>query len=551
MESKPKDQLLDGHEKEKNDQSQKEEEIYTNIFLSTQPKNNSQILAPQTFSGEFLCIQRNSIEPVDIEITFEVPSIKIINSLSHLTMFSIKKDDFVSFSEEERVDIKTKLVTQLNITEDKLQNKKICRLTQIPLIKKVKCNCINCFFCCDCECKKQYKERDVISSFLLLNQSVFENMRISLSAFYPVFLNELQANNRKRKILFFVNPVSGTGNSVRIWNKAKAIFDQTDLAYDVIFTERVKHAYDTVLGLSIDQYDGIVNCSGDGILHEIVNGICHRKDRDIFLNRVVVGALPAGSANAFSKAITDYSGEDNRVETNCYLIVKGKSRKLDLQELELFDLDKKVYSFLSLTYGIIADIDLESEVLRCCGMLRTTLWGVHRWLFLRKYYGCLYTLPKDSQMNLDEIPSIKENLNDNNNFVKENENWRFFISGNIKYIGETIKPLPLAELDDGFNDIVALTESKSGRCDLLTQLTTYSDNGDEMLDENGKIKEGINYYKTKFWRLIPKLNLTDPDDVNVKHHFEQFYSIDGERYPICPVQCKTIPKMLTVYTGKE
>lgn len=39
---------------------------------------------------------------------------------------------------------------------------------------------------------------------------------------------------------------------------------------------------------------------------------------------------------------------------------------------------EKVYSFLSLSCSYIADVDLNSESLRCMGEARFDLWGVYR-----------------------------------------------------------------------------------------------------------------------------------------------------------------------------
>jgi len=43
--------------------------------------------------------------------------------------------------------------------------------------------------------------------------------------------------------------------------------------------------------------------------------------------------------------------------------------------------------FLSLTWAIIADIDISSEVIRCMGDSRFTIWGVFRLLFVKHYAG--------------------------------------------------------------------------------------------------------------------------------------------------------------------
>jgi hypothetical protein len=40
-----------------------------------------------------------------------------------------------------------------------------------------------------------------------------------------------------------------------------------------------------------------------------------------------------------------------------------------------------VYSFLSVSFAYIADLDLNSEFMRCCGEFRFDLYGTYRALF--------------------------------------------------------------------------------------------------------------------------------------------------------------------------
>ncbi len=47
-------------------------------------------------------------------------------------------------------------------------------------------------------------------------------------------------------------------------------------------------------------------------------------------------------------------------------------------------------SFLSITYGLLSDIDLESEKIRWMGPIRFTVWGFVRFFSLKAYSGSLY-----------------------------------------------------------------------------------------------------------------------------------------------------------------
>lgn len=52
-----------------------------------------------------------------------------------------------------------------------------------------------------------------------------------------------------------------------------------------------------------------------------------------------------------------------------------------------------MFSFLSVGWGLMADIDIESERLRALGGQRFTIWAVHRLISLRTYRGRLSYLP--------------------------------------------------------------------------------------------------------------------------------------------------------------
>lgn len=59
---------------------------------------------------------------------------------------------------------------------------------------------------------------------------------------------------------------------------------------------------------------------------------------------------------------------------------------------------RRYYSFLALFWGIIADLDIESEKWRCCGNARFTFQGVVRALALRKYTGKILYLPASAPL---------------------------------------------------------------------------------------------------------------------------------------------------------
>ncbi|XP_055612605.1 sphingosine kinase 2-like [Uranotaenia lowii] len=72
-------------------------------------------------------------------------------------------------------------------------------------------------------------------------------------------------------------------------------------------------------------------------------------------------------------------------------VVKGKHSSLDVVRVETRS--RIMYSFLSVGWGLISDIDIESERLRAIGGQRFTLWSVHRLISLRTYQGKVSYIP--------------------------------------------------------------------------------------------------------------------------------------------------------------
>jgi sphingosine kinase len=159
----------------------------------------------------------------------------------------------------------------------------------------------------------------------------------------------------------------------------------------VKYTERAGHAFDIVNSeLKPGDYDSIISVSGDGLIHEIVNGLCTRPDWTSDLRETpTLGFIPGGTANGLVTAVLDHTGETSSVQIAAFIVAKGRRMEMDVTEIEAEYQERKIYSMLSTAWAIIADCDINSEAIRCLGSPRFTIWGVMRLLFLRKYLGCV------------------------------------------------------------------------------------------------------------------------------------------------------------------
>ena len=132
-----------------------------------------------------------------------------------------------------------------------------------------------------------------------------------------------------------------------------------------------------------------------------------------------------------------------------------------MTEIQREDATKpKIYSVLSLTWAIIADIDINSESLRCCGSFRYDLYGAYRSLCPKKYNGVLRFRGHASHLSqainvlkTEEITSV--DLGDSiMDWEMRDGPFTFLTILNVPWIDLKIKMAPLAEINDGLNDIV-------------------------------------------------------------------------------------------------
>ncbi|KAF8771653.1 sphingosine kinase 1-like [Argiope bruennichi] len=197
-----------------------------------------------------------------------------------------------------------------------------------------------------------------------------------------------------KKFLVLINPKSGSGKAYQVFKeRVIPLFVESDTQYEVLVTDRANCARDYVKKTDVSQWDGIIVVSGDGLLFEVYNGLMARPDWKEVV-KIPIGVIPGGSGNGLARAINYAVGEpyDVTVVTPSVLnILKGRVAPMDLVRVETPK--ECFYSFLSIGWGLMADIDIESERLRALGEARFAVWGVIRAIGLRKYKGKLSYLP--------------------------------------------------------------------------------------------------------------------------------------------------------------
>ncbi|GAV09313.1 hypothetical protein RvY_18877 [Ramazzottius varieornatus] len=199
-----------------------------------------------------------------------------------------------------------------------------------------------------------------------------------------------------RRWLVLINPAGGPGKAVKLFQeRVLPIFSEAEINFDTVISERAGHVGEIVRSLNLDRYSAVILVSGDGLIYEAINGLMERADWRRAI-KTPLGLIPAGSGNALAASIHQACGEPfshDFVKHAALLLTRCIPQPLDL--LYVQSLTSQRYAFLSFGWGIIADIDIESEKFRKLGENRFTVGALQRVLDLRSYGGKLSYLPAD------------------------------------------------------------------------------------------------------------------------------------------------------------
>eukprot|EP00063_Salmo_salar_P057737 XP_014032572.1 PREDICTED: sphingosine kinase 1-like isoform X2 [Salmo salar] len=223
--------------------------------------------------------------------------------------------------------------------------------------------------------------------------------------------------------MLLVNPHSGKGQALSLFTgHVQRMLNEAGIPHTLVITERQNHARELVREADLSKWGALVIMSGDGLLFEVVNGLMEREDWEKAI-QTPLGILPGGSGNALAASIHHYSGaqpvSSEELLVSCgFLLCKGLVSRMDLASVHLGSSPSnptRLFSFLSLAWGFVADVDVESEKYRHVGAARFTMGTLVRLASLRVYKGRLAYLPVDevdgeedgqSPVSLEEMTSM-------------------------------------------------------------------------------------------------------------------------------------------------
>ncbi|TRY77141.1 hypothetical protein TCAL_04036 [Tigriopus californicus] len=206
-----------------------------------------------------------------------------------------------------------------------------------------------------------------------------------------------------------------------------------------------------------------------------MNGIYEREDTKDIFQRVNIVPFPVGSGNGLNRSLVHFSGyrfDGRGINFALFNVLRGRPTSIDSFLVQQENLEDRI-GFLSLTYGIIADIDIESEGLRSLGALRFTVWAMHR-ISSRKNYQVKisYLKAKGHQANQYDLPPLEEDLPDS--WDHEQDEFTAVNIVNMPYIGEREWIAPSCDPNDGllWMLIIRKEAKKTDLCKIFIEVET-------------------------------------------------------------------------------
>lgn len=397
----------------------------------------------------------------------------------------------------------------------------------------------------------------------------FEGRDEQEASLFERVVSTLVYPKNKRRLLFIINPFSGKKTAQKVFDTVKPVLNVANIEIETIETKHAGHAKEIGYRTNLKEFDGFICVSGDGVFHELINGIMDRKDWKKAIKKQI-GIIPAGTGNSLASSLGFGPLEA------ALAVAKGYTRPLDLWRV--IQGDNIFWSFLGVHWGLLCDVDVESEKFRWLGDTRYDIYGLMYILEFHVYGGRLCFLRDSESLEKTRcdadvskcsicnqyVGSVK-NKNSKKKQKKQKEEYVFqeyeehetkekkeknkrgppfiiphsdfnspppgwetidgsfsyFVTSNMPYVSKDALPTPWAHLSDGFIDIVFGQKDKVGRYQLLMSMLsgfqdgTYAERYEDLLV----------YLKVKAFTLVPSVERNRRGNI----------SIDGEPVAYEPI----------------
>jgi sphingosine kinase len=344
-------------------------------------------------------------------------------------------------------------------------------------------------------------------------------------------------SQRRKRIKVLINPFGGAGKAAKWYARdIEPVLTAARCEMNVERTSYMGHAVEIAEKIDIDAYDVIASCSGDGLPHEVFNGLAKKPNASEALRKVAVVQLPCGTGNAMSWNLNGTGS----CSMAALVMVKGIRTPLDL--VSFTQGQRRTISFLSQAIGIVAESDLGTDNIRWMGSARFT-YGFFVRLLGKTVYPCDIAIKaeiadkaaikahyqanvserrKSLKLASDSVSSFSQDGNHDNSSPSSPssaglpplkygtvqsslpKDWTLtpystlgnFYSGNMAIVAESTPFFPASLPSDGLLDVVTV-DGTIGRLKAIASLLAV---------ENGTFFDmpHINMRKVSAFRVVPR-----------------------------------------------
>lgn len=302
------------------------------------------------------------------------------------------------------------------------------------------------------------------------------------------------------KPALIVNPLSGGGNTGRSFEAIKGPVERALGPCEVLMTERSGHGLELARDAANAGHPLVIAVGGDGTIHEVVNGLMRAE------KKAELGIVGQGTGGDFRKTL----GIEHRLDRYIDAIASGHKRSLDVGKFTGGGkADHYFVNILSVGMGGLVD--------KYVATAPRTLGGK------AAYFGASLKALLAAQLGTVKCTVERDG-------AKEEHTIRSYMIAicNGRYFGGGMKVAPMADVDDGAFELVALgATSKIGFA--LTSSSIYS--GDHVRQPGTVHLRGQRFRFELVNRSAEDVYLLD---------------VDGEPMGPLPLDIELVPRAITL-----
>lgn len=309
------------------------------------------------------------------------------------------------------------------------------------------------------------------------------------------------------KPLLVVNPNAGKGAAGRTFGAIRGTIERALGDVDVVLTERASHASEIAEDAANEGRTLVVAVGGDGTTHEVVNGLMRARERDPAAFHTQLGIIAQGTGGDFPKTL----GLTHRLDHYLAAITSKRERAIDVGRFSRGTTGDTHYFVNILSAGMGGLVDrYVAEGSRIFGGKAAYFGASLKALVNARLGHVLCTITRNGKAEEHKLRS-------------------FMIAVcNGRYFGGGMHVAPMATIDDGQFDLVALGAT-SKVAFALTSSGIY--NGTHIQRPETVVLRGE--------KIELRLANDDARDVFL-------LDVDGESMGSLPVTIEVVPKALVL-----